>query len=73
MIKVIEIGLDEFSTEELMKELKERGTMPSVNELLKILEDTKCPENLIYQLREWENQPTITPLKLQQWKEFAAR
>ena len=42
-------------------------------ELINGLRDNGCPEHLIKELREWLNQPTPNPIKLQEWKEFATR
>ena len=67
----IEIDLDDFSTQELLDELKRRGkSANNVMDCIRFLELSNCPKSLIRDLYEW-NLNTVTERDLERWKEFA--
>lgn len=70
-----EVDLNEFSDNELLKELKERGkwhngTVITVKTAIRGLEDAGVPQEIIEQLKDWERQPIVDSLKLKYWLEL---
>ena len=65
----VEIDLSDFSTGELLEEMKHREVNPDVHENIKFLEQAGCPNDIIQQLRAW-NSHTVTKEDLRKWKEF---
>ena len=69
----VRVDLDDFSTQDLLDELKKRGkSANTVEDCIRFLELFNYPKDLIWQLWEW-NRNTITKRDLESWKEFAGK
>jgi hypothetical protein len=40
------------------------------SDIIRLLQKTNCPENILNPLVEWINQPVVNDFKLRQWKEL---
>lgn len=72
----VEIDLDTLSTEELVYEFSKRSRANDIKDLsleglIDLLEIAKCPEEILWPLREYVSSKCITKYELDKWTEWA--
>ena len=68
----VDVDLDEFDDEDLLRELKIRGilSLEKVSDLIARLKKEGCPCEIIDQLNEWSRIKVTTIEDLKKWREW---
>ena len=78
-----EIDESEFSTGDLLRELKRRGNLPKdigyemtlrcADAAIKTLEEGGCPPEYLEPIKDWARQPILDGLALKHWYEVCGK